>query len=178
MNELNKSKKIVYLAEDIVIFDENIINEYKKTGAVMKGTILTLAMASLIAASFTADARGHRGGGGHRSYSHSFSSGYSSQTTTPRIKKRYSSAKRTARYATAGAAGYGAYQAHNYTSSYVREKGRQAARKSSTNNDDNQYQNQPQAKPVSQNMAPTCSPLSMASQPGYTNLPVCLGSAN
>lgn len=150
----------------------------KKTGAVMKGTILTLAMASLIAASFTADARGHRGGGGHTSYIHSFSSGYSSQTTTPRIKKRYSSARRTARYATAGAAGYGAYQAHNYTSSYVREKGRQAARKSSTNNDDSQYQNQPQAQPVSQNMAPTCSPLSMTSQPGYTTLPVCLSGVN
>jgi hypothetical protein len=79
----------------------------------MKGIILSLTMASLMAASFTADARGHRGGGGHRSYSHSFSSGYSSQTTTPRIKKRYSSSKRTARYATAGVAGYGAYQAHN-----------------------------------------------------------------
>ena len=100
-----------------MIFDENMINEYEKTGAVMKGIILSLAMASLMAASFTADARGHRGGGGHRSYSHSFSSGYSSQTTTPRIKKRYSSSKRTARYATAGVAGYGAYQAHNYTSS-------------------------------------------------------------
>ncbi|MGC0857505.1 hypothetical protein WKG86_00705 [Pantoea agglomerans] len=50
MNELNKSKKIVYLAEDIVIFDENMINEYEKTGAVMKGIILSLAMASLIAA--------------------------------------------------------------------------------------------------------------------------------
>lgn len=37
----------------------------------MKGIILSLAMASLMAASFTADARGHRGGGGHRSYSHS-----------------------------------------------------------------------------------------------------------
>ncbi|MGF9658070.1 hypothetical protein AAIH18_11490 [Pantoea agglomerans] len=178
MNELNKSKKIVYLAEDIVIFDENIINEYKNTGAVMKGIILSLAIVSLIAASFTADARGHRGGGGHRSYSHSFSSGYSSQTKTPRIKKRYSSAKRTAIYATAGAAGYGAYQAHNYTSSYVREKDRQAARKSSTNNDDSQYQNQPQAQPVSQNMAPTCSPLSMTSQPSYTNLPVCLSGVN
>lgn len=144
----------------------------------MKGIILSLAIVSLIAASFTADARGHRGGGGHRSYSHSFSSGYLSQTTTSRIKKRYSSARRTARYATAGAAGYGAYQAHNYTSSYVREKGRQAARKSSTNNDDSQYQNQPQAQPVSQNMAPTCSPLSMTSQPGYTNLPVCLSGVN
>ena len=44
----------------------------------MKGIILSLTMASLMAASFTADARGHRGGGGHRSYSHSFSSGYSS----------------------------------------------------------------------------------------------------
>lgn len=178
LNELNKSKKIVLLAEDIVIFDENMINEYEKTGAVMKGIILSLAMASLMAASFTADARGHRGGGGHRSYSHSFSSAYSSQTTTPRIKKRYSSSKRTARYATAGVAGYGAYQAHNYTSSYVREKGRQAARKPSTNSYDNQYPNQPQAQPVSQNMAPTCSPLSMVSQPGYTNLPVCLGSVN
>ncbi|MGC0876076.1 hypothetical protein WKG84_00985 [Pantoea agglomerans] len=178
MNELNKSKKIVYLAEDIVIFDENMINEYENTGAVMKGIILSLAIVSLIAASFTADARGHRGGGGHRSYSHSFSSGYLSQTTTSRIKKRYSSARRTARYATTGAAGYGAYQAHNITSSYVREKGRQAARKSSTNNDDSQYQNQPQAQPVSQNMAPTCSPLSMTSQPGYTNLPVCLSGVN
>ncbi|ERM09939.1 hypothetical protein L584_14555 [Pantoea agglomerans Tx10] len=29
MNELNKSKKIVLLAEDIVIFDENMINEYE-----------------------------------------------------------------------------------------------------------------------------------------------------
>jgi len=178
LNELNKSKKIVYLAEDIVIFDENMINEHEKTGAVMKGIILSLAMASLMAASFTADARGHRGGGGHRSYSHSFSSGYASQTTTPRIRKRYSSSKRTSRYGTAGVAGYGAYQAHNYTSSFVREKGRQAARKSSTNNDNSQYQHQPQAKPVSQNMAPTCSPLSMVSQPGYTNLPVCLGSVN
>ncbi|TCZ30601.1 hypothetical protein EYB39_06185 [Pantoea agglomerans] len=45
-------------------------------------------------------------------------------------------------------------------------------------NYNNQYQNQPQAQPVSQNMAPTCSPLSMASQPGYTNLPVCLGNVN
>lgn len=67
MNELNKSKKIVYLAEDIVIFDENMINEYEKkwSSAVMKGIILSLAMASLMAASFTADARGHRGGDGH-----------------------------------------------------------------------------------------------------------------
>jgi hypothetical protein len=29
LNELNKSKKIVLLAEDIVIFDENTINEYE-----------------------------------------------------------------------------------------------------------------------------------------------------
>jgi len=80
--------------------------------------------------------------------------------------------------ATAFAAGYGADQAHNYTPSYVREKGRLAARKFSTNNYDSQYQSQRQAQPVSQNMAPTCSPLSMASQPGYTTLPVCLGSDN
>lgn len=53
----------------------------------MKGIILSLAMASLMAASFTADARGHRGGGGHRSYSHSFSSAYSSQTTNPESRR-------------------------------------------------------------------------------------------
>ena len=108
MKELNKSKKIVYLAEDIAIFDENMINEYEKT--------------------WVAD--------------------------------------------------YGAYQAPNYSSSNVREKGRQAARKSSTNSYDSQYQNQSQAQPVSQTMAPTCSPLSMASQPGNKNLPICLGSDN
>lgn len=144
-------------------------------GAVVKGIISGLAMASLIAASFSADARGHRGGGGHRSYSHSVSAGYSSQIASSTVSRKYSRSTRKARYATAGVTGYGAYQVHNYTSSYVREKGRLAARKSS-HHDDSQNQDQPQ--PVSQNMAPTCSPLSMASQPGYTTLPICLSSDN
>lgn len=147
------------------------------TGVVVKGIISGLAVAALIAASFTADARGHRGGGGHRSYSHSVSSGYSSPIATPTVKKRYSRSRQTAGYATAGVAGYGAHQVHNYTSSYVREKGRLAARKS-PNDDDSQNQTPPQTQSVSQNMAPTCSPLSMASQPGYTTLPICLGSDN
>jgi len=137
----------------------------------MKETLLGLVIVSVIVTSFTADARGHRGGGGHRSYIHS--SGNLYHSSTPVTKKKSSVARRSAKYATVGAVGYGAYQAHNYTTSYVREKARQDAKKSTQNNYQSQYQPQPQQ--TSQNTAPTCSPVSMASQPGYTNLPICQG---
>lgn len=135
----------------------------------MKKMFLGMLMVSVVVTSFTADARGHRGGGGHRSYSHS--SGYSYHASTPVAKKRSSKPRRSAKYAVVGAVGYGVYQAHNYTTSYVREKGHQAARSSTSSN----YQDQLQPQQASQNTLPTCSPLAMASQPGYTNLPICQG---
>lgn len=52
---------------------------------------------------------------------------------TPVAKKR-SSKPVFAKYAAVVPLGMGAYQAHNYTTSYVREKGHQAARSSTPSN--------------------------------------------
>lgn len=122
-------------------------------------------LAIVAATSLNADARGRRGGG--HSYSHSSYSSHSyspPSVSTSSAKKPASKKKRVAKYAAVGTAGYAGYQAHNYASSYVREKGRQDARNSSTKN--NQPMQQAQA-------APTCAPIAMAAQPGYTNLPIC-----
>ena len=123
----------------------------------------------LIVSSFTAEARGHRGGS-HHSSGRSYSS-YSHNSYAPAPVKKKPARHRAVRYAAAGAVGYGAYQAHNYVTSYTRESGRQAARNRSIQRYQSQEQMRPEPEPVS--TAPTCAPLALARDPGYTRLPIC-----